>query len=216
MRKIDKLISEARSQSRKRGIDVQRKLDERRKSAIERIASAAQKHLRVDDNPGDEEVLYQRIWDADRARISETEAMAAMAERGDFASKLFWLNIEHEKVALWKGYVVAGQQFKHSVLVGPDGGSGAGLPREQTERVMVIVQTVADPGAHAHGGAAGRYIANVFGKHGSVVWLDDIRRKAAVDAYVQYMKQYKGLPLYEPVQVPDELIRELDRFARER
>ena len=108
MRTVDELIQDVQREDpkKKKVKKHQQTLKSRRENALARIGDAAKKYLSLGNSRESEEVLRRRLEEARDARISLAEAIAALAEQGDFSSRLMWWSIEDKDRILWKGYVI--------------------------------------------------------------------------------------------------------------
>jgi len=107
--KIDKMIATVRKDHLSQKQARQQKLEDRRNTALTRIGQAVIAHeLPLGQSTDLEYRLKARLRQAQRARISEAEAMADLAEfNGDLDSPLHWWELKNKKESvLWKGYVV--------------------------------------------------------------------------------------------------------------
>lgn len=211
-KRLDALIKDAGIRpGEKRGADMRRQLEERRNKVLARIARAAERHLDI-NNEDHEDIVYQRVWDAQRCRISKAESLADLAETGDFLSPITWLQVEQQGVVLWKGYVLAQGELRLRYVIGPDGADGAGMPGEMIDTVDIVCVQIASPRPdlpHTH-------LAYVLGRHVScnyvrvVAWTDVAYRSAMIGAYVAYCIAHKGLRAFTADEVPREFLDKLD------
>jgi len=211
-KKLDALIRDAGIRpGEARGADMRRQLEERRNKVLARIARAAEKYLDI-NNEDHEDMVYQRVWDAQRCRISKAESLADLAEAGDFLSPITWLSVEQQGVVLWKGYVHAHEVFKMRYVMGLDGKDGEGMPLETINTVDFTCNKIASPRPdlpHTH-------LAYALGRHVScnyvrvVAWTDVAYRSAILGAYVAYCIAHKGLRAFTVEDVPREFLDKLD------
>lgn len=106
---VDDLIKDVQYEDskRQRAIRYEKMLRNRRKVVMETIGNAAKKHLPLGNVVDAEKILHARLLEARDCRVSKAEAIAALAEQGDFTSKLMWWDIRDENdQTLWKGYVL--------------------------------------------------------------------------------------------------------------
>jgi len=104
---IEQMISNAKSSQLSEKQKREQELEDRRDAALKRIGKAALAFLDFERDSGhSDRILKQRMNDAMRVRISQAEAMATLAERGDFISELMWRDISDRGHTLWKGYVL--------------------------------------------------------------------------------------------------------------
>jgi hypothetical protein len=109
---IEDLISRVRARaSRERhGHRTQQEIiEQRRETAMRRIGQAAIDHdLPVGQDLGVDKQMERRLYQAQKARVSEAEAMADLAEHnGDIVSELEWRDLQTRRGAtIWRGYVV--------------------------------------------------------------------------------------------------------------
>jgi hypothetical protein len=187
---VDKMIRDAGSQAKSKDAHRRAKLESRRAAALKRIGDAAGKHdLNLAQNRTDERRLYDCLYNAQRARISQAEAMAEMAECcGDFESDLYWWEIKAKDTMLWKGYVIDSKKaFTYS----------SGNPRHS---VRVTVRRMTNGGyiAECRGGA------NV--SLGRSLGDDATERDAAHAAYHAYLVGFMGVDV-----AADDFVELLDR-----
>ncbi|TRO55183.1 hypothetical protein E2P64_07565 [Candidatus Bathyarchaeota archaeon] len=180
MSKIDELITrvkERQKEENKDEIDKQRGLDFRRKEAIHRIAEAGIRLLDLDNDIDARTSVENRMLDAEKGRLSRAEALADLAERGDFVSDPWWWDIKEQsegsKVSIWRGYVKY-----HRIVRKKKRSADDFIDLNVREKVK------------------GGYVAEVLGNHGVSAAVDDNSpRKAAMKAYNGYMSKVNHFPV---------------------
>lgn len=80
-------------------------IERRRDSISKRILDAAKDKF---GEGYDSIAILDRAKKARESRLSYGEAIADLAERGDFESELEWIEVFDNPVAIWKGYVIDG------------------------------------------------------------------------------------------------------------
>lgn len=105
-RGIEEIISDVKSSQISEKQQREKILEIRRSDVLGRIGAAAVANLELGNNENVESLLESRLHEAMSARISHAEAMADLAERGDFSSDLMWWDIKDKEQTIWKGYVV--------------------------------------------------------------------------------------------------------------
>jgi len=176
MERVDELLENVKRRQReenKEEHEKQRALDDRRKDAVRRIGEAAITHLDLNVLEC-KNLAEKRMLDAEKGRLSRAQALADLAERGDFESDPWWWDIreqsEDSKVTLWKGYVkyhrVVRKQFR--------------TPNDFID--LNIREKV-----------RGGYVAEVLGNYGVSAAVNDTSpRRAALAAYNAYQSKVTG------------------------
>ncbi len=102
---IEKMIENTKKTKLTDKQKQEQELKQRRDRVLQRIGASAMEYLDVENNIRDEEILEQRLRDANEVRISQAEALAALSETGDFETPIQWWEILDGEQSLWKGYV---------------------------------------------------------------------------------------------------------------
>jgi hypothetical protein len=178
--KIDELVEKVKQRQReenKEEIDKQRELDSRRKEAIRRIAESGIKYLNLESDSEVQERVERRMLEAEKGRLSRAEALADLAELGDFVSEPWWWDIKEQsegsQISLWRGYVKYKRIVRKKFMT-PDDFVDLNI-REKIK---------------------GGYVAEVLGNYGVVAAVDEKSpRKAALKAYSGYKAKVTGDPV---------------------
>ena len=169
MRQIDSMIDDLRRKQQSESKQQKKKkerLESRKVQALKRIGAAGVEHLGFGNNVKAEKIVQARLEEASKSRVSHAEAMADIAERGDFASELQWIDVRpsnDNSVSLWKGYCVKRVEARYRFRV--DG-----------IRAEIIVREI----------AAGGYVASLACRRDIASGVGETPEKAAERAYVAY------------------------------
>jgi len=90
---VDEILSDVQPSRSEKQWKIIKEVDDRKKSALRRIAEAAVVHG-LGNSRDLETQLRRRLRAAQEARVSEAEALATMAERlGDFSTSIEWVEL---------------------------------------------------------------------------------------------------------------------------
>jgi len=123
--KVGEMVRHVRDEAIRKRRARERRIRARKDQVLELIGEAAVHHsLPVYQDRLAEQILLNRLSDAQSARVSEAECMAQMALHfGDFQSDMMWRIIKTDSnLVLWRGHVVrdklAKGKFHHSSIDG--------------------------------------------------------------------------------------------------
>jgi hypothetical protein len=161
--------------------------EERRQNVLHRITNAAKAHGVDLLNLDIREFLADRLRLAQDSRISHAEAIASLAEiDGDFISNVYWWDIQHNGVSIWKNYVVAHRVLRADFKATIDGGDGLAASPEHVDILEINIRR----------DCAGGFVAEVSGDAGKTVGVvageDASPIGAAVAAYLSYFGGLRG------------------------
>ena len=145
MKQIDTLIDDLRKKQKAELVEqekIKRRLELRKVTALKRIGAAGVKHLGFGNNVKAQRIVEKLLEEASNARVSQAEAMADLAERGDLISEIEWVEIRPEQdrsVILWKGYCLKRVDDRYRFRI--DGARAALVVREMAEGGYVAALT---------------------------------------------------------------------------
>lgn len=222
---VDQMIADVRRATVAKQTQRQEMINRRREKALYCIGEAAEKHGLFSGQDKEvvekqKDLVFDRLFQAKKARVSEAEAMGQLAETvGDFDSPLLFWEIRstdsnmgngrgakqdsrgEDGVLLWKGYVVARRVCRIRACVSFDGlREGSGEPEERRIYLDLNVRRACSGGyvasAHADGGTAVGFSGGEEGTpDNAMIW-----------AYLAFFQGVKKIPLQRD-DLPPEIIR---------
>lgn len=206
-RVIDTMIAKVRDSAQARQRERREELERRRTDALRRIGQAVVDHgLPIAQSYEAEAMLSARLREAQRARISEAEAMADLAEfDGDLSSELYWWEVKtDEGTILWKGYTKFLRLARVRLSVARSGDAATTVPYDEQLHLDVNVRRACYGAIVASLYVFGEGVGSVGVSEGPGASVEH----AVVEAYLAYFRGKRGVQL-DAEQVPGELLNSL-------
>jgi hypothetical protein len=209
-RVIDTMIAKVRDRAQARQRERREELERRRTEALRRIGQAVVDHgLPIAQSADLEAMLAARLQEAQRARISEAEAMADLAEfEGDLDSDLYWWEVKtSEGTILWKGYTKYLRLARVRFSVSDDGRKmvyASDYSYQHSVHMDVNVRRACYGAIVASLYVSGEGVGSVGVSEGPGASVES----AVVEAYLAYFRGKRGTEL-DAEHVPGELLDSL-------